>query len=384
VPKILRKGLLRGTKIIIVTDDAYRYIKNSTKQFDVIILLLPPPSTLSLNRYYTTDFFKTIKSCLNSDGLFLISPGQSSIYYNKESLDYYSSIFNSLKSNFKVVEPIMGNKLYFISSDNQISTSICSLVEQKGINTIYVNRNYLSDDLIKMKSEELLSLIDTKAKQNSLMKPVSYFQYMTINLSKERNNRPAIVALMSLVFVIPVTLIRRKNMIMYFSASALAGFEIITLMLIQLTIGNLYHITGLIIASVMAGLATGAGFGNKNISVKKSNLIAILLILFYVFTGIIFSKLILINGTIPVIMVAIILSFSPAFLTGRLFRSLSDNLTNYIDTDKIYSADLAGSAFGFITVSILFLSVLGIQLTIFMFSAFIFAGYILSAFDNKK
>ncbi len=48
---------------------------------------------------------------------------------------------------------------------------------------------------------------------------------------------------------------------MYFSASALAGFEIIILLALQLTVGNMYQLTGLVIAAMMAGLAAGAGTG---------------------------------------------------------------------------------------------------------------------------
>jgi len=40
-------------KAVIVNKDAYRYISNSNEQVDVIIMLIPPPSTLLLNRYYT-------------------------------------------------------------------------------------------------------------------------------------------------------------------------------------------------------------------------------------------------------------------------------------------------------------------------------------------
>ncbi len=46
---------------------------------------------------------------------------------------------------------------------------------------------------------------------------------------------------------------------MYFSASALAGFEIIILLTLQMIIGNMYQLTGLVLAGLMAGLALGAG-----------------------------------------------------------------------------------------------------------------------------
>ena len=362
--------------ITIENDDAYRFIRNNDEKFDVIILLIPPPSTLSLNRYYTTDFFKVIKKRLNPDGVFMISSGQSSVYLNKVSLSYNSTIYNSLKSVFINVVPIMGNKLYLLTSDNLLSTSICRLVNEKGIHNIYVNENYLSDDLIKNKSDELISAIEPTAKQNSLVRPISYFQYMTFNLSMEKNNHPAIIILISLLFVLPVTVIKRENLVMYFSASALAGIEIIALMLIQLTIGNLYHITGLILSSVMAGLAAGTGFSLKNLVQKSVNFISAVLILFYVFFGMIINRILLLEQPVIIILLTILLSFIPAFLTGRLFRSLSNDISISNNIGEIYSADLAGSAFGFVIVSGLLLSVLGIQLTIFIFAGFIIAGLI--------
>ena len=60
---------------------------------------------------------------------------------------------------------------------------------------------------------------------------------------------------MFIVFALPVTTIKRKNLLMYFSASALAGFEIIILLTLQLMVGNMYQLTGLIIAGLMTGLA---------------------------------------------------------------------------------------------------------------------------------
>ena len=58
-------------------------------------------------------------------------------------------------------------------------------------------------------------------------------------------------------------LIKRRYMLMYFSASALAGFEIIILLTLQIIIGNMYQLTGLVIAGLMAGLAIGSGVNIK-------------------------------------------------------------------------------------------------------------------------
>src|SRR5450759_3085672 len=106
---------------------------SSREIVDVIILLVPPPSTLLLNRYYTTEFFNAVKKRLIPGGIFMCSPGPGENYMNQESLNLYSSIYNSLGSVFKNVKPVVGNKLYFIASDAELSASFCKLAEIKNI-----------------------------------------------------------------------------------------------------------------------------------------------------------------------------------------------------------------------------------------------------------
>jgi spermidine synthase len=115
-------------KVVIVNMDAYRYIRKSTESVDVIIMLVQPPSTLLLNRYYTTEFFSEVKKRLKPEGIFMCSPGPGDDYFNKESLNLYSSVYNSLAANFKNVKPVAGNKLYLIASDKPLSLSFCKQV----------------------------------------------------------------------------------------------------------------------------------------------------------------------------------------------------------------------------------------------------------------
>jgi hypothetical protein len=78
---------------------------------------------------------------------------------------------------------------------------------------------------------------------------------------------------------------------MYFSASALAGFEIIILLTLQIIIGNMYQLTGLVIAGLMAGLATGSGVNFKSLHWLTPVKTGILLLLMYSLTGLLFSSL---------------------------------------------------------------------------------------------
>ena len=370
-------------KVVIVNRDAYRYIRNSTESVDVIILLVPPPSTLLLNRYYTTEFFTEVKKRLKPDGLFMCSPGPGDDYFNKESLNLYSSVYNSLAANFKNVKPVAGNKLYFIASDKPISLSFCKLVAEKQIKNVYVSSDFLEDDLITRKSDEVLALIDHGIKQNRSAFPVACLHSQSYQFSKNLGEKVPAIVLMFFVFALPVLTIKRKNLIMYFSASALAGFEIIILLSLQLMVGNMYQLTGLIIAGLMAGLAVGSGINSSflnNISLRRK---VIFLVVFYIIFGITYNLMIELKGVFIEVILIIVSGFLPAFITGQVFNELTLKVKGkeFSSSPAVYSADLAGSAFGFIFISGIVIPAFGIRISIFLLSALVFTGILISTFS---
>jgi spermidine synthase len=370
-------------KVSVMNNDAYGFIKKSSVSADVIILLVPPPSTLLLNRYYTFEFYEAVRKRLHSGGVFLCAPGPGDNYMNKESLKMYSSIYNSLKANFKFVEPVLGNKLFFIASDKQLSLSYCKLSETRGIKNIYVSPDFLDDATIIQKSEEVRSLLEGGIKLNRSAFPVACFHSQSYQLSKNLNEKiPAIVLLLAF-FVFPVTLIRGRNLLMYFTASAMAGFEIIILITLQIIVGNMYQLTGLVIAGLMTGLAVGSGINIRffdNISPVSK---VISLILFYILFGLFYNFIIELKGNQLSVAAILITGFIPAALTGRIFRELTIKNKTSDGSSLIYSADLAGSAFGFIFISGLAVPVMGIQVSVYALSILMICG-ILSEIIWKK
>ena len=370
-------------KLVIANNDAFRYIRSSGELVDVIILLIPPPSTLLLNRYYTTEFFKEVKKRLNAGGIFMCSPGPGDNYFNKESLNLYSSVFNSLATVFKNVKPVVGNKLYFIASDKELSVSFCQLAEMRNIKNIYVSSDFLADDLITKKSDEVKLLIDSGVKQNRYAYPVACFHFQSYNFSKYLDEKVPAIILMIMVFAVPVLTIKRRNLLMYFSASALAGFEIIILLTLQLIVGNMYQLTGLIIAGLMTGLAVGAGVNIRFLNSFSVRYIGVILMVFYVGFGLIYNYMLALKSGLPAVGLIILSVFLPALYTGHIFRELTRNTEGTSTSSAIYSADLAGSALGFILISGFSVPALGIQVSVFLLSVLIFAGFLFGTVRNK-
>ncbi|MGC1392342.1 MAG: hypothetical protein WA816_15005 [Bacteroidales bacterium] len=377
------QGIKFPDKVNVMNTDAYRYIRNSAESVDVIILLIPPPSTLLLNRYFTTEFFNSVKKRLKHDGIFMCSPGPGDNYFNKESLNLYSSIYNSLAAIFKNVKPVVGNKLYLIASDAEISLSFCRLVDKKQIKNIYVSADFLEDDLIARRSEEVLALIDHGAKQNRSSFPVACLHSQSYQFSKNLGEKVPAIILMFVVFVLPVASVKRRNLIMYFSASALAGFEIIILLSLQIMIGNMYQLTSLIIAGLMTGLAVGSGINKSYLNTISLRNKVILLMAFYIIFGLTYNIMIELRSSLISVMVTIISGFLPAMLTGQIFSELTGKKEGITITPSIYSADLAGSAFGFILISGFAVPLFGMRYSVFLLAALIFGGILFGTIRNK-
>jgi spermidine synthase len=374
----------RESDTILKTEstDALRFIRKTSDMFDVMIVNLPPPSTLLLNRFYTTEFFVAARKRLNQGGVFMCSPGTGSNYFNEESAILYSSVFNSLSSVFRHVIPIVGNKLYYIASDDSLTTSLGSRVELLGIRNSYVNKDFLSDDLIRLKSDEMLSIINRNTRENTLLFPVACFHFQNYRITMDRQQRIPSLMLIIIVFIVPLFFVRRSNMIMYGSAGALAGFEIIMLLILQSSAGNMYQFTGIILAGFMAGLALGSGLDWPVLKPVGLIVIPPVLILFYLFTAFISDGLIKINPLLPETLIILFLSIIPSFLTGRIFRLMTEK-NGCGSAPALYSADMAGAALGFIAVSGIAIPLVGIKLTLYLLSGIIFAGFLLGTIRDK-
>ena len=69
----------------IIEKDALRFLKRNNKKYDVVLINLPKPSTIQLNRYYTLEFFQLLKKNINKDAVISLSVSSSGNYMNDEA-----------------------------------------------------------------------------------------------------------------------------------------------------------------------------------------------------------------------------------------------------------------------------------------------------------
>jgi hypothetical protein len=170
-----------------------------------------------------------------------------------------------------------------------------------------------------------------------------------------------VVAMMVLLVIIPLIFIRRGGLMMFASSAGLAGFGMIMIFILQMTVGNIYLLSALVLSLLMAGLAAGAGWGR----------------VIYGITGFLAPSLVTAapGVVLPVIFIFLLVA---GFLTGSVYRVLTLS-GNQGTTGGVYASDLAGSALGYLTVSTLLVPLAGICYVSFILAAIILiAGIIVS------
>lgn len=365
----------KETDVSIVNDDAFSYIRKSSKKYDVIISLLSEPDNIVTNRFYTEEYFTGIKEILRSSGIFMIKAGSSTSYISEQESGFLSTVYNSLDGVFSFILPIKGESLYLLCSDENLSTEIPELVSKRGIETTYVNSYYLNNAIIGFNSDQVIAVIDSSMQKNLLDKPVAVFYTQKHHLEKTGGSRLIAIIIICLLLLIPFIRGSNSARTMYSSSLNLAGTEIMALILIQSTAGNFYQLAGLLIAVVMGGLATGSSL-KLNLSTRLVNMISIFLALLAVLFALTSSSILGIkNVSIPVI-ISFVIVLIPAVLTGYYYRRKTERGADSGLISGIYFADLCGAALGFMVISGVFVPIYGIKMTFYILAFINFASYI--------
>ena len=84
----------------IVNEDAYMFVQNTDKKYDIVIIDLPDPNSDTLNKLYTNVFYNYIKNIMNKDGVMVCQ--STSPYYAKNS---FWCINKTISTQFKNVKP---------------------------------------------------------------------------------------------------------------------------------------------------------------------------------------------------------------------------------------------------------------------------------------
>jgi spermidine synthase len=108
-----------SSKVKIVNEDAFLWLKNNTEKFDFIAVDFPDPSNFSVGKLYTNSFYRLMKSALAESGVGVIQ--STSPYVAKKSFWCVNSTLKSVgfkTTPYHVYVPAFGDWGYILISNH--------------------------------------------------------------------------------------------------------------------------------------------------------------------------------------------------------------------------------------------------------------------------
>ncbi|MGB9598769.1 MAG: hypothetical protein ACPLZH_02920, partial [Minisyncoccales bacterium] len=283
------KQILYHPAVKIINTDGRYFLKTTKEKFDSIIINLPESSTLSLNRFYTKEFFIELKKVLAPGGIISIHLPYSPNYLNEELKNLNASLYKTLTENFFYTIFLPEETNFFISSlETPLSYEPEKLIQkfkERKIKTSYLNEDYIRYRLTNERVAEAKSFLteNSKIKINKDLEPATYYynfiywlSYFYPWLSKFFSTLAKMrfwqLVLISAILGIFLHFFIRKKFFsrkVFILAMGTAGFslmaiEIILLVSYQIFLGYLYYRLAFLLAVLMAGMALGTYLANSH------------------------------------------------------------------------------------------------------------------------
>jgi spermidine synthase len=367
-----------------IQQDPRRYLLNDTIHYDVIIIDVPEPSTLQLNRYFSLEFIRLLKKHSNPNTVISYSLGTSGNYLNEENLRLHSILYNTIRKVFTNVLIVPGNRNYFLASDGNLSLDYKSLFISRNIETSYVNPNYIDNRSLMQRSEAIRSTLELNAPVNTDMAPAALWAQTTNFLSLFNANYAVMLLLFTILMLVPLFRLNLVSYSVYITGFTASSIEMLILFTFQVLFGYLYAAAGLIFAVFMCGLSLGARQQKKWKDFTLYKVQFSLMLVAIMVSGLILLLPKISSGIVLISIIGVI-TFIPAYLTGHQFALAlvklpvdDENKTGYL-----YGVDLLGSAMGLLIISAVLIPAFGYVYSIFFLVAINFVSALV-LYNSKK
>ncbi len=366
------KPLPADKRVHILFDDGRHYIEHARKKYDVVIFAVPDPSSLQINRFYTNGFIAILKQKLFPGAVVLYSVSASGNYMSTEKIGIETTVYQTLKNNFRHVEIIPGERDYFVASDSMLRTDIGELSASKSIDTKYVNPYYIDD----ISNQQRGTFIKDNLKKEKLLdldeKPLPVYYHILQFISEFTSKGSVLIAIPVIILLIPLFFMRSVAAGMYITGFTASSFEVLIIFTFQTFFGYVYSAIGIIIAIFMGGLALGSTYGKRFKSTKKHFALAQMLLVSYALLFPVFWNLQKETGnSYTGLFLFFIITLFLSTITGFQYvvgTKLLPGSFNHT-APYLYAVDLIGSSLGAIVISVFLLPLIGV-----FNSCFIIAG----------
>ena len=362
---------LRDRRFTVLTADARRFIKFlKGPRYDLLILNLPEPTTASLNRFYTVEFFGEARRALNDNGIIVVTLPASFGYVGKRLRTANSAIASSLRAVYRTVALSSEEYGVLAASDGAIETAAGALrkrLRERAPPMDHFHQYLLDDAFDPMTIERHVARLGTVVEHNTDIRPLAYRYNLLVWADMQRSGllmwfveqgAAVMLAVLALLAAAAVMVRKRSRGVAYsvfISGFSAMSFSVIILLAYQSAFGHVYERVALLIALFMAGSAGGAYLVRDMVrplsalriceAAAVSLLLAVPLFLRH---EALFAGVTMLMGA----------------LGGAMF-SAAVNCRGGENAGRLYGLDLAGSFLGALLTAIILVPLFGIQNSLF-------------------
>lgn len=356
-------------RIRVVNTDGRRFVRQTDRRYDVVIVDVPDPSTSQINRFYTRQFFAEAGRRLAEEGVLCISLEHYENYLSPLLANLIGSAHRTLGQQFRHVLMIPAGRVFFLASNGPLTTAIAERIEQHGIRTQWVNRYYLSDVLRPLRMDGLRRAISPEAPVNEDFSPILYYYHLLHWASQFQVSYGLLVAALAMLLVVCLLRIRPVTFAIFTTGLAASALEVVLLVGFQILYGCLYHQVGLIVTMFMIGLGIGSFTMNRILPRRTRKDLAKLELAIAVYAACLPLVLIglghIANPTAAAVasqLAVPLLALLLAVLVGLEFplAGKADFQAVASTASRLYTADYLGAALGALLVSTLLIPVMGV------------------------
>ncbi|MBM4466477.1 MAG: spermine synthase [Chloroflexi bacterium] len=383
------------------------------ERYDLVIVNLPYPSTLQLNRFYTVEFFRLVREILTEEGVVALPSPGTLTYMSPGMRNLNVTIYETLKQVFPHTHVIPGDtNLWLASPEAPLeAVSLETLVrrwEERALPTSLMTgfhvRLRLDErwlvwfwDSMQKRGNEATRQQGNEGREdeggvnqdlrpsgllyglfywNELFSPgfTGYFEFL------ERISLPllgAIVVLLTIAFLVARRLSRRARVasvpiVIVTTGFAGMAFDLLVLFAFQAFYGYVYQQIGLLVTAFMAGLSLGGWVmtrrverieKGKSVLLRLEGIIAACWLLFPAALTILYAQAGRPGVSAAVGPILLVLNALAGFLVGMEFPLASKmylrvSLSETAGT--LYASDLLGAFLGSLLVSVMLLPALGV------------------------
>lgn len=403
IEKYLPQNPFHEARITVVYTDGRLFVERTGTHFDLVIMNLPPPSTLQVNRFYTHEFFKAVRNILAEEGIFAFGLPSSEVYMSEEMVRLNQGIYTTLKEVFPLVVTIPNDFTLFLASQTpdlfalDTPAEISRRFDERGPETRLFTSPYIEYKLSPERISRLTAYLEERGEINHDLRPMSTFHNLALWNAMFHPRLKSVFdgALqmrwwwflpLMLLFFLPVLKNRRRRqctpypLLFALFTSGFAGmtFTIVLLFVFQVAYGNVYQKIGIITAAFMLGVALGGWTMSRFMgSITRNLSILGWLVLMVALYAFLLSRLVPLSGGLNSLPGEV--PFAVINLIAGLFVGWQFPLANKIYLQKVsgiapavgllYAADLWGGMVGAVATSVFLLPILGVVSTCWLVGA---------------